>query len=150
YANGFFMGAGLYNLRTRLETIHAFSSLLFSVALLYFWGIYGAIVGLGISAILVGIISVRELWQYSAFKIEWHILFDLIVTGLPVMANGLLETAMNTADKILIAALLSRQELGIYGVGSIGVAIMGTIPSGLGQMLFVKFAEMDGRSKTKE
>jgi O-antigen/teichoic acid export membrane protein len=150
YTNGFFMATGLYSLRTRLETLHAVSTLLFSVGLLYFWGLYGAIVGLGISAILIGIISVRELWQHSAFKIDWQILFNLIVTGLPVMGNGLLETAMNTADKILIAALLSRQELGIYGVGGIGVAIMATIPSGLGQMLFVKFAEMDGQNKTKE
>ena len=95
-------------------------------------------------------ISVRELWQHSALKIEWHILLDLIVTGLPVMANGLLLTAMNTADKILIAALLSREELGIYGVGAVGVTIMEAIPSGIGQMLFVKFAEMDGQNKSQE
>ena len=150
YANGFFMAAGLYGLRPRLEIVHAVSTMLFSVTLLYFWGIYGAILGLGISAILVGMISVRELWQHSALKIEWHILLDLIVTGLPVMANGLLLTAMNTADKILIAALLSREELGIYGVGAVGVTIMEAIPSGIGQMLFVKFAEMDGQNKSQE
>jgi O-antigen/teichoic acid export membrane protein len=57
---------------------------------------------------------------------------------------------MNTADKILIAGLLTREQLGIYGVGGLGVTIMGTIPSGVGQMLFVKFAEMDGQNKTKE
>src|SRR5262245_28159562 len=138
YANAFLMATELYGFRSQLEMVNAFSSLIFSVALLYFWGIYGAIAGLGF-ALIVGVISVRKVWQHVAFKIEWHTLFDLIVTGLPIMVNGMLRTAMSTIDKILIAALLSRDELGIYGVGAMGVTILGTIPSGIGQILFVKF-----------
>jgi O-antigen/teichoic acid export membrane protein len=46
--------------------------------------------------------------------------------------------------------MLSREILGIYSIGAAGVSILAMIPSALGQMLFVKFAEIDGLNKTKD
>ena len=149
YANGLTMATALYPLRTRLEAMHAILTMVCSVALVYLWGIYGAIAGLGISASVVIALYARTLAQYAAFALDWRILFDLILTGFPMMANGILLTGMSGIDKIIIAAMLSRETLGIYGVASAATAILGTIPSAVGQMLFVKFAEIDGQQRTK-
>jgi O-antigen/teichoic acid export membrane protein len=40
--------------------------------------------------------------------------------------------------------------LGLYGIANAGISILATIPSSLGRMLIVKFAEMHGQSKTSE
>ena len=64
------------------------------------------------------------------------------------MANGILFTTMATVDHILIAAMLSRDMLGVHGLARAGVAVLQTIPASIGQMLFVKFAELDGQSRT--
>jgi O-antigen/teichoic acid export membrane protein len=45
--------------------------------------------------------------------------------------------------------MLDHETLGLYSVGNAGVSILGAIPSALGQMLFVKFAEMEGQQRTK-
>jgi len=150
YAKGMSLATGLYTLRSRVEIVHAFSTLVFCVALVYFWGIYGAIAGFGIGALLALVLAIRELWEHFALRIEWRILWDLILTGLPLMANGILLTTMSNADKIVIASMLSRDMLGVYSIGLAGVSILRVIPSSFGQMLFVKFAEMDGQNKTNE
>lgn len=150
YALKLSMSTALYGVRTRLEIVYDSLTALFGVCFAYFWGVHGVIAGFLLAALISVFIAARRLWQYVAFRIDVQILRDLIVTGLPVMANGLLLTAMATADRILIAAMLSRDMLGIYSVGFAGVAVLRTIPVSVGQMLFVKFAELHGQEKRKE
>jgi len=144
------MSSGLYSFARRLELLQDFSTALISVALVLFWGIHGVIVGFGISALICIIYSARKLWHKFSFKIEWRILWELIVTGLPIMANGMFLTTMELADKIMIAAMLNREVLGIYAVANAGIAILRAIPGAIGQMLFVKFAEMDGQNHSNK
>jgi O-antigen/teichoic acid export membrane protein len=151
YTFGFSMDIGLQGLRSQLEVVHAFLTLLFSLVLISFWGLYGAIYGLGISALVTIAISYSSLSRYySFFKIDWSILRVLIITGLPIMADIVLPITMSNIDRILIAAMLTPEILGIYSIGNAGVTILGMIPSAIGQMLFVKFAEMHGQNRTKE
>ena len=151
FSFGLSVDIGLYRLRRRLEIVHALLTMLLSLPLVYFWGVYGAIAGWGVSALITNVMAARELWPYYAFsKINWPALSKLVVTGLPIMADIMLPTVMSNVDKILISAMLSSEMLGIYSVGNAGVSILGMIPSAFGQMLFVKFAEMDGLHRTKE
>jgi O-antigen/teichoic acid export membrane protein len=69
---------------------------------------------------------------------------------LPIMADIVLPITMSNVDRIMIAAMLTPEILGIYSIGSAGVTILGMIPSALGQMLFVKFAEMHGQNRNKD
>src|SRR5262245_26574147 len=151
FSLGLSVDVGLYRLRRRLEMVHVLLTMLLSLALVYFWGVYGAIVGWGVSALITNVMAAQKLWPYYAFsKINWPVLSKLVVTGLPIMADIMLPNVMSNVDKILISAMLSSELLGIYSVGNAGVSILGMIPSAFGQMLFVKFAEMDGLHRTKE
>jgi O-antigen/teichoic acid export membrane protein len=151
YSFGLSVDIGLYRLRRRLEIVHALLTMLLSLALVSFWGVYGAIAGWGVSALITNVMAAQKLWPYYAFsKINFPALSKLVATGLPIMADIMLPTVMSNVDKILIAATLSSEMLGIYSVGNAGVSILGMIPSAFGQMLFVKFAEMDGLQRTKE
>ena len=150
YGKTFCISTGLYEFRRRLEMLDVVLASLFPVVLGYWWGVRGAITGLGISALIVAIIAARQLWQQFAFQIDWRIFRELFLTGLPILANALLLTTMRSVDRILIAALLNHELLGIYSIANIGIGILGAIPFSLGRMLFVKFSEMDGESKTKK
>ena len=150
YAQEFSLAAALYSLRRRLETVDMILSMFFSVILTYLWGVYGAIAGMGISALIAVFISIPHLWRFTTAAIEWRILRELVVTGIPILADILLLITMANSDRIVIAALLNHEMLGIYSVGAAGFAILGTIPAALGQMLFIKFAEMDGLNKSKD
>jgi O-antigen/teichoic acid export membrane protein len=149
YGKAVFLSTGLYEFRRRLEMLDVVLSSLFPIILGYWWGVRGAIIGLGISALIVVIMAARQLWQRFVFQIDWRIFRALFLTGLPILANALLRTTMHSVDRLLIAALLNHELLGVYSIANAGMGILGTIPSSLGRMLFVKFAEMDGESKTK-
>jgi O-antigen/teichoic acid export membrane protein len=148
YSGALAMAVGRYNVRTKLGLLDDISTGLLAIAFVYIWGIYGVIVGFGLAAFVASLYSARKLWQYFSFKIDWRLLWNLILVGLPIMANGILLTTMATVDHILIAAMLSRDVLGVYGLARAGVAVLQTIPASIGQMLFVKFAEFDGQSRT--
>jgi O-antigen/teichoic acid export membrane protein len=87
---------------------------------------------------------------YAFFNIDWSLLKLLVLTGLPIMADIVLPITMSNVDRIMIAAMLTPEILGIYSIGSAGVTILGMIPSALGQMLFVKFAEMHGQNRNND
>jgi O-antigen/teichoic acid export membrane protein len=140
----------LYGLRTRLEAAHGILTTLISVPLVFFGGIYGAIVGLGLSTAMVLIPALYSVTDYFAVKIEWRVLRELVITGFPMMVNGIFLLTMANVDRILIAAMLSRETLGIYSIANVGTGILATVPSALGQMLVVKFSEMSGQNKSKE
>jgi O-antigen/teichoic acid export membrane protein len=142
------MAMGLYNVRTKLGFLDDILTGLLAIAFVYIWGIYGAIGGFGLAALIAALYSAHKLWEYFTFKIDSRVFWNLILVGLPIMANGILLTTMATVDHMLIAAMLSRDMLGVYGLARAGVTVLQTIPVSIGQMLFVKFAELDGQSRT--
>jgi O-antigen/teichoic acid export membrane protein len=150
YSQEFMLATAQYQLRRKVEAVDMILSLILSVVLIQFLGIYGAIAAIGISGIVAIVLSARQLSGYLSLMIDWRILGGLIVTGFPILADTLLMITMANSDRILIAALMSRESLGIYSVGAAGIGILGTIPSAFGQMLFVKFAEMDGLNRSND
>jgi O-antigen/teichoic acid export membrane protein len=149
YARLLSMATGYYSFRSRLEVQHDILFTLLSIGLVFVGGIYGVIAALGVASLINIIYSFRKLRNFCGFGINWKILRDLIVTGFPLTANGFLLTLMNTADKSLIAAMIDRETLGVYGVAYAGINVLRAIPVSLGQMIFVKFAEMDGKKASK-
>jgi O-antigen/teichoic acid export membrane protein len=147
FNNVLLVSMGFYSFRSRLELLQDAMTTLLCISLVYFLDIYGVVLGFLISTFLTFAISACNLWPQFSIKVEWRVLFDLILTGIPIMTNGLLLTVMGTIDRILIATFLNRQILGIYSVASIGINILRIVLSSFGQMLFVKFAEMDGKKK---
>ena len=148
YAKRLSMATGCHGLVSILETSDSILVTLLSLLFVYWWGLYGAIAGMGVSTLIVFVYAARKLWVRLVFRIDRRILWNLVATGFPMMLEGVLSTALITMDKILIAAMLSRRMLGIYSLANAGVGILITIPSSFGQMLFVKFAEMDGQRKS--
>jgi O-antigen/teichoic acid export membrane protein len=142
------MSLGLYDIRTRQGLLDDILTGLLAIFFVYFWGIQGVILAFGLSGVIINLYLAFKLRSYFAFKIDVRVLWELILKGMPIMANGFLLISMGTIDRILIAAMLSREMLGFYGVANAGVGILKSIPVSIGQMLFVRFAEMDGQKQS--
>jgi O-antigen/teichoic acid export membrane protein len=150
YAERSSLANGLYDFCTKLQILEIVLLVPLSIILVYIYGLYGAISGYGLATFIIVIYAAHKLkWQFQT-KIDWRILWSLILVGLPIVANDLLVATIDTADKMLIAAMLNHETLGIYGAANVGINALKRIPISLGQMLFIKFAEMDGQGKTKE
>jgi O-antigen/teichoic acid export membrane protein len=65
-----------------------------------------------------------------------------------MMINSILITIMAVADRILIASMLSREMLGIYGVANVGIYVIRTASTSIGQLFLVKFSEMHGQNRS--
>jgi len=150
YGGTLAMAMGLYDVRTKLGLLEDLLTGFLTVGFVYIWGVYGAIAGFGLAALIAAIYAAWRLWQYLALGIDWRMFLNLVVIGLPIMGNGILLTTMGTADQILIAAMLGREMLGVYGLMRSGVVVLQAIPASLGQVLFVKFAELDGKNQSNE
>ena len=151
YTKTFCLSNALYSDRNRLELLAAVFTALFTVLFVYYWGLYGAIGGVGVATFIAVAIYAREHLRRIRLTttIQWHVVRSLVVTGLPLVGNGLLLTTMNTADKIMISAMLSREVLGTYSVAFAIVNILRAIPVAFGTMLFAKFSEMAGQNKSE-
>lgn len=148
YNSVVFMSLGLYNYINRIEIIHNIISMLLCSVLVYFYGVIGVILGFFTSSLVAFGLGYRQLWRKFSFKIETQTLFGLIKMGGPLMGISILTTTMAVIDKILIATLLSRETLGIYSVANLGITIIRTISTSMGQLFLVKFAEMHGENRS--
>jgi O-antigen/teichoic acid export membrane protein len=147
YSQELLISTGLYRLRSRIELIYGISTMIISIILVVYWGIHGAIAGLALSTLLVLLLAAHNLWQQVVLTIDWPVFRALVCTGLPMLANGMFLLTMSNADRLMIAAFLNVQTLGIYSISNAGLTLLGLIPSAIGQMLFVKFSELYGRNK---
>jgi O-antigen/teichoic acid export membrane protein len=149
YSQELLISTGLYRLRSRIELIYGISTMIISIIFVVFWGIHGAIAGLALSTLLALFLAGHNLWEQLSLTIDWRAFRELVHIGLPMLANGMLILTMSNADRMLIAALLSTQTLGIYSISNAGLTILGLIPSAIGQMLVVKFSELNGENKSQ-
>ena len=109
YAKEYAIATEHYGLRRRLEIVHALATLLFSVVLVPFWGVYGAIAGLGISTLIALGMSARQIRQHLTLYVDWRLLWSLMRLGMPIMVDFMLVLTMANMDRLLIAAMLDHE-----------------------------------------
>jgi O-antigen/teichoic acid export membrane protein len=143
-----FMSLGQYTDINRIEIAEIFIATLSVIAFSYFYGIYGIIFGFFLSRLIAFALSSHRLWDHFKFEVDCKILMELIRTGIPMMIISILVTTMAVADRILIASMLSREMLGMYGVANVGIYVIRTASTSIGQLFLVKFSEMHGQNRS--
>lgn len=108
----------------------------------FFYGVIGALIGFGISYILLFIlnnISIRNLLKHSGVKLNTHLsketLSILYKFSLPAMFSSLLVTPIFWAIKAMLANHDGFSEVGIYEVADQWKLIILFIPSAISQIV---------------
>lgn len=70
----------------------------------------------------------------------------ILVSGSPLLINGLIWTVVNSIDKFVILGFIDTEALGVYGIAQNAFSYMVLIPSAMSQLFYVKMGKEYGAS----
>ena len=109
-------------------------------------GYYGIYIT-SIVAMLIGIILYfKPSFQDFRFMIDKSLLKMILISGMPLLINGLIWTVVNSIDKFVILGFINTEALGIYGIAQNAFSYMVLIPSAMSQLFYVKMGKEYGAS----
>ena len=108
---------------------------------------YYAIYITAIAAMIIGIIFYFKP-SYKDFKytIDKNILKMVLISGMPLLVNGLIWTVVNSIDKFVILGFIDTKALGVYGIAQNAFSYMVLIPSAMSQLFYVKMGKEYGKT----
>lgn len=108
---------------------------------------YYAIYITSIIAMLIGIIFYfKPSYRDFKFGCDKKILKMVLISGAPLLINGLVWTAVNSIDKFVILGFIDTEALGIYGIAQNAFSYMVLIPSAMSQLFYVKMGKEYGET----
>ncbi len=98
------------------SSVSAVFNLLLNLLLVYFlqWGIEGIITAQLISSSLVFVLMISELKGNLEFSINNEIIKKVLIFSIPLVAAGLLSSAVDVIDRFILDHFLGKHEVGIY------------------------------------
>ena len=149
YISGFygslFRATNEFDIVSKVTVIGGLASL-FSIILIFFFGLLGF---LGGQLIRLLIITCYSYWK-SSYSINWHwdnkVLKSLIVIGFPIMLMIFAHIIFTTIDRLLILKFLDAESLGFYSLGTLIFAPLFIIFSTSNSVMYPRFAEQYGKT----
>lgn len=108
---------------------------------------YYAVYITSIFAMLIGIVFYFKP-SFSDFKptFDFKLLKVVLVSGIPLLVNGLIWTVVNSIDKFVILGFIDAEALGVYGIAQNAFSYMVLVPSAMSQLFYVKMGKEYGSS----
>lgn len=114
------------------------------VRLLGYYSIYVT----SIVSMLIGIIAYyRSSYADVTFGVDKRIVKDILISGMPLLINGLIWTVVNSVDKFVILGFINTEALGLYSIAQNAFSYMVLIPSAMSQLFYVKMGKCYGEEK---
>lgn len=123
------------------QTVFGSASVLGMLLLIPHWGIRGGLFSM-LLANLGGAVTGGFPWRdRSVFqKCSRSVALPLLLTGLPLLINLLVGTALQNVDRLVIGRALGTTPLGVYSVGNLFVTPIMFLPAILGGLVMTHFA----------
>lgn len=108
---------------------------------------YYAIYLTSILAMLIGILLYfQSSYRDFNFSIDKVMLKMILISGMPLLINGLIWTVVNSIDKFVILGFVDTEALGVYGIAQNAFSYMVLIPSAMSQLFYVKMGKEYGKN----
>lgn len=92
---------------------------------------------------LVAVILLSK--KYSVlYARSWKALVDLLRTGFPIYVVGLCFILLTTIDRVIVLGVLGTEQLGIYTIAAIAMAVLMIAPALVSNVMYPKLAEIYG------
>lgn len=109
-------------------------------------GYYGIYIT-SILAMLIGLIFYyKPSFKDFEFTFDKTLLKTILISGTPLLINGLIWTVVNSIDKFVILGFIDTEALGVYGIAQNAFSYMVLIPSAMSQLFYVKMGKEYGAS----
>lgn len=108
-----------------------------------YYGIYLT----SVIAMVIGIVFYyRPSFKDFKFTFDLPLLKMILISGTPLLINGLIWTVVNSIDKFVILGFIDTEALGVYGIAQNAFSYMVLIPSAMSQLFYVKMGKEYGKS----
>ncbi len=139
---------GLFFDAARIHVISTLVQVIIGGAFVFAIGYYGIYIAL-ILCSLSSIIQMRTHFKTVRLSIEFPLLRTLIITGIPLLVNGLIWTLIMTSDQFIILYFSGSEQLGLYSVAQTIFSIMILIPQAVSQVMYIKLSNYYGMTTNK-
>lgn len=111
---------------------------------------YYAIYIVSIITMLIGIFLYYKCsYKDIEIKIDFKLLREILISGMPLLINSLIWTVVNSIDKFVILGFLDTEALGIYGIAQNAFSYMILVPSALSQLFYAQMGKKYGETGQK-
>ncbi|MBF0448478.1 MAG: oligosaccharide flippase family protein [Magnetococcales bacterium] len=110
------------------NVVRASSLFIFTLCLIWFFGLYGALMALPL-ATMATLLYLRRVQHFPALNgFDKQAFVQLVRSGFPIMIFNLAGTLLRSVDKIVIAFFLGNRLLGFYGIATMVLGYLLSIP----------------------
>jgi len=97
----------------------------------------------GVFLSLVAVILLSK--KYSGlFAHSGKVFVELLRTGFPIYIVGLCFILLTTIDRVIVLGFLGTEQLGIYTIAAIAIAVLMMVPALVSNVMYPKLAEIYG------
>lgn len=112
-----------------------------------YYGLYCVTIG----SMVIGIVMYyRKGISDINFSIDKTLLKSIIISGMPLLINGLIWTIVESIDKFVILGFMNAERLGMYSIAQMAFSYMILVPSAMSQLFYVNLGKAYGASGSKE
>jgi len=79
---------------------------------------------------------------------EFKLLKTIVISGIPLLINGLIWTIVNSIDKFVILGFMDAEALGIYSIAQMAFSYIVLIPTSMSQLFYVKLGKIYGATNS--
>jgi len=134
----------VFSMKVEIIT-EAFRTLLVCV-LVYYFSIWGAIVGFLAGALFMMFYAIAHFKKEFVPKLDRRLLGRLFNLGFSLFGVSLVFVALINADRLFGATVLSKAELGIYGVAALAAQLPLNFTQGISSVVYSTLSETFGKS----
>jgi O-antigen/teichoic acid export membrane protein len=134
-------------LLSRAEMIYGIMSTILCVILVYYLSFRGVLIGLFVADLIyLGYILINEK-RFPVIRISLPLIWNLLKIGFPMMIVVFLLTLLRSADRLIIIAMLTEEDLGYFGIATVAIGIIITIPLAVNDVISPRLMEKLGKTK---
>ncbi len=122
-------------------------SFLFGIYMVKRTGYYAIYLTTIISLLIGTLLYFRKAYYDIRFHIDWSFLKKIILSGIPLLINGLIWAVVNSIDKFVILGFITTESLGMYSIAQTAFTYMILVPTSMSQLFYAKMGEVYGKTK---
>ncbi|MBR1622833.1 MAG: oligosaccharide flippase family protein, partial [Pseudobutyrivibrio sp.] len=135
---------GHYNKAAIIGFVRTVIALIIGVIAINVAGYFG-LYAMTLASSALGIIMFRS-EAFKGARLSFDIPYTkvMILSGLPLLVNGLIWTIVQSVDKFVILGFLTTEDLGVYSVPLMGFTTMVLVPQTISQVFYIKISHLYG------
>ncbi|WNS75207.1 oligosaccharide flippase family protein [Bacillus sp. DTU_2020_1000418_1_SI_GHA_SEK_038] len=149
YVEMFYKSEQNFRVASKLMFIKNVSQSILTLILVLCIGYEGLFIGM-LLALIIEVYVGRKSFQKVKLIFDFEKYKDLVKTGFPILLVGLVWSIMIASDRIIIAIMMTPEDVGNYGIGMLIFSSMMLLPQVIGQVLYPKIVGLVSQKQYKE